>query len=90
MAQKQVEEGVTRDRLQRLIQDIPTRWHSRLAAMSIYLCRLQNNSAVAQEVKIDSDDLSTLSEDHRTSLQSSSWYLPKSAEFLASWEQTAR
>lgn len=54
LAQKQAEEGVTRDRLQRLKHDIPTRWHSRLATMSVYLCRLHKISAVAEDLHIDS------------------------------------
>ena len=62
-AQKQVEEGVTRYSLQRLKHDIPKRWHSRLAAISTYSCLLHTIYAVAQELNIDNDDLSTRAED---------------------------
>lgn len=65
LAQKQGEEGITKDRVHRLKHDIPTRWHSRLAAMSVYLCRIHNISEVAEELEISSEHLPTLSEDQQ-------------------------
>ena len=61
LAMKQLEDGVTPDRLQRLKYDIPTRWHSRLAVMSAYLSRLENSTAVNEELSIDPSQLPSLS-----------------------------
>lgn len=47
LAQDQFQIGVSPDRLQKLKHDIPTRWHSRLAAMNVYLSRLKDITAVS-------------------------------------------
>eukprot|EP00178_Gracilaria_changii_P018359 TRINITY_DN5240_c0_g1_i1.p1 TRINITY_DN5240_c0_g1~~TRINITY_DN5240_c0_g1_i1.p1 ORF type:complete len:324 (-),score=45.96 TRINITY_DN5240_c0_g1_i1:1162-2133(-) len=60
LSRKQLEEGNTQDRIQRLKHDIPTRWHSRLAAMSVYLCRINTINAVVQQLNISSEDIPSL------------------------------
>ena len=46
-------------------RDIPRRRYSGLAAMSIYFCCLHNIYAVAQELNIDSDNMSAYFEDQQ-------------------------
>ena len=59
----QKEKNVPNDRIQKLKHDIPTRWHSRLSAMLVYLCRSDTLSKVAQKLGISETDLRLLSSD---------------------------
>lgn len=46
LKEKQLDAGVTQNRLQRLKRDVRTRWHSRLGAVNNYLSQIANISAV--------------------------------------------
>lgn len=61
MQEKQVERGLTQDRIHRLKNDVPTRWRSRLGAMSTYITELDNISAVVSELSISRDDVPSIS-----------------------------
>ena len=65
---KQQSAGVTQDRLQYLKHDIPTRWHSRLAAMSRHLARSEEISAVASELNIRQSQLAIMSKEQENIL----------------------
>lgn len=48
-----------------LKHEIPTPWHSRLASLSVYLCRVYNILKVSEELEIILEYLPTLSEDQQ-------------------------
>lgn len=52
LAEEQFGNGLTQDRIQRLKHDIPTRWHSRLAAMLVYLTQSKAVASIAQKLDI--------------------------------------
>lgn len=60
LKEKQMDSGVTPDRIRRLKHDIPTRWHSRLGAMLNYITEFDNICKVAEELDISSDDLPSM------------------------------
>lgn len=66
--QKQKRSGVTNDRFHYLRHDIPTRWHSRLGAMVIYLTDIDHIEAVREEMKIESTSLPTLNIEEQNTL----------------------
>ena len=68
LKQKQVDSGVTNDRIKRLKHDISTRWHSRLVAMLNYIAEYENICEVAEEQGISQEDVPPLSETERDTL----------------------
>ena len=61
-------ESETHDRVERLKQDIQTRWHSRLSAILSHMSRLRNISAIATELNISSSDLPIFTQDQQETI----------------------
>lgn len=65
LKQKQIDSGVTNDRLHRLKHDIPTRWHSRLGAMLTYITEYDNILKVVTELNISESEVPLLNQAER-------------------------
>ena len=63
LREKQLQKGVTPDRVQTLKHDISTRWHSRLRALSTFLSLYDDIRSFAEELKVPSSRLPKLSVD---------------------------
>lgn len=63
LQEKQLDAGVTQDRLQRSKRDVPTRWHSRLGPMTNVLLQIANISVIVGDHSIPFPDLRILSEE---------------------------
>ena len=68
LVKKKLECAVADDRVQRLKYDIPTRWHSRLCAMLMYLTPSHAIEKVTEELHIEQEQLLQLSEEDRDAL----------------------
>lgn len=64
----QLDHGITDDRIQKLKHNIPTRWHSRLGAMTTYLTRLNDIDHVKKTLDITDMELPSLSSSQQNTL----------------------
>lgn len=59
--QKQLENGVTRDRVKKLKHDVPTSWNSSLGDILSYITNEKKISCVVSELDIDPEQVPALS-----------------------------